>query len=88
VWPPEPNSGKNFAPLDFHVATIGDRHGALERIPNFAEDLRHFFRRLEEELVGGEFHPACRSSSFRFDASRTGRARRVAEIMAVVRGDQ
>jgi hypothetical protein len=45
-----------FHRFDLYVASLGNRHGALERLGKFSEHLRHFLGGLEKELVGGEFH--------------------------------
>ncbi len=42
--------------IDLDVAALGDGHGALQRVRKLAEHLRHFFRGLEEKLIGVEFH--------------------------------
>ena len=77
--------------IDFDVAAPGNRHGALQRVRNFAEDLRHFLRRLEEELVGGKFHAmriahrlAGLNAEQDFLSVRIG----VCQIVAIVRGDE
>ena len=56
--------------VDFHVAALGDRHGAFERFGNFAEHLRHFFRGLEDKTGRWQIScGACRSWSCRSECT-------------------
>ncbi len=42
--------------VNLYVAALRDRHRPFQRFGDFAKHLRHFFRGLEEKLVGGKFH--------------------------------
>ena len=77
--------------LNFHIAALGDRHGAREGVRHFAKHLRHLFGRLEIKLVGGKFHAlgvahglAGLNAHQDFLGVRIG----VGQVVAVVRGDQ
>ena len=77
--------------VDLNVAARGDIDGAGQRIGNFAEDLGHFLRSLEIELVGSELHAMRIAHGLAgLDAEQDflGVGVLVVEIVAIVGGDE
>ena len=77
--------------VNLDAAAFRDGHRALERFGNFAEHTSHFFRRLEKELVGGEFHSmrvAHRLAGLNAEQDFLRPGIRVSQIMAIVGRNQ
>ena len=77
--------------LNFHIATSGDRDGAIERVGQFAKHLSHLFGSLKIKLVGRKFHPlgiAHRLAGLNAHQDFLRMRVRARQIVAIVRGNE